>query len=1647
MNKNYLHLSGKVAVRVLKSIAMCFMLFVSLVSCVWGGDEEEEPKIPFPTTIEEWIQSDQRNAEIAEKSHVIIEEAKNTATLNNADLNKLEIIEKISKLKYVDSVGLNSNETGIIIKTNDGTYSNIFLVTRDDDFFFKQTNDFDAVEIKNDISTKTVVHGEYVIPTLPANVGGTALILAPFQRYFGTDISSIEAYLRRAGYEPTPYLDGDADYTKFRGDNLRKYDIIFIATHGNADLMTRDGKYKTSVLLTGSKWEDVDVQNGMSVVDRELSCGGVLNDVDYVGMSVPWLEKITTGNFEDSWFFASACQSSKIKQGSASLVEFFIKRGVAGYNGFDDDVSDPMAWEIEKKMIELFTSSLSFHESSNAIRTNPDFRARFKDIDIFSDIAKYSEPFFLVKTNIEVLESVSFGSVELNKTDSKKFTIKNTGNTKITLSSIKCSDSQFAINYSGNEIAIGAQKEIEVVFTPKTTGYISGTITILSNAGTLTMPVSGTGVNAAAASISLSGDMGFGTVAVNTSKKSTLKIENTGTATMTVSSITLPSGFTKDWNGGPISAGSYKDVTITFTPTSAKTYSGNIVVNSDAKSGNGSIAVSGTGVNAAVSIDLSGDMAFGNVTVNSSKQATLKIKNTGTSTMKVSSITLPSGFTKNWTGGDIGAGGYKDVTITFTPTSVQTYSGNIVVNSNATSGNSSIAVSGAGVKAPAASISLTGDMAFGNVMVNSSKQATLKIRNTGNASMEVTSITLPSGFSKNWSGGTIGIGDYKDVVITFTPTSAKDYSGNIVVNSNATSGTGSIPVSGTGINSSSVSINLSGNMAFGNVTVNTSKQAILTIKNTGNAPMTVNSISTPSGFTKDWTGGTISAGSYKDVTITFTPTSAQYYSGNIVVSSNATSGNSSIAVSGTGTSAAAPQISLSGTLNFGNITVGNTSYLNFQIKNTGNAPLYISDIVCPEGYTASFSDQAIAAGSTTNAIVGFTPTSAKAFNGTIKVYSNASNGTQSISVTGTGVQSPSSSPSISLSGNMAFGSVQVNSSKTATLRIQNTGNATLTVNSISTPSGFTKDWTGGNITAGAYKDVVITFTPTSAQNYSGNIVVSSNASSGTGSIAVSGTGTQTTAPAISLTGDLSFGNVTVGTTQTKTFTIKNTGNAPLTVSMIEWPSGYTVSWSTSAIAAGNSINATVTFKPTSAISYNGVLTVYSNASNGTQTISVSGAGISATSPSISLSGSLAFGSVTVGSTSTKTLTIQNTGSATLTVNSVTCPSGFSANWTSGTISAGGSKSVTITFSPTSASNYSGNISVTSNASNGTQTIAVSGTGAQAATPTISLSGSLAFGSVTVGSTSTKTLTIQNTGSATLTVNSITCPSGFSANWTSGTIAAGSSRSVTITFSPTQATSYSGSITVSSNASNGTQSISVSGTGAQAATPTISLSGSLSFGNVNVGSSSTKTFTIQNTGNATLTVNSVSCPSGFSTNWSSGTIAAGSSRSVTITFSPTQAKSYSGSITVSSNASNGTQSISASGTGVQPAPTFTPAIGTYTACGSGSLICDGETYTAGTIKATVISYNTSTNKATFRVAKCDGSNFSSAGYMYLVWSNICISYDYEYSARKQVTAGVSYVDIEVTLSLTSGTHMNYLVYRPTNAVSGRYYTAPIIWKVN
>lgn len=139
----------------------------------------------------------------------------------------------------------------------------------------------------------------------------------------------------------------------------------------------------------------------------------------------------------------------------------------------------------------------------------------------------------------------------------------------------------------------------------------------------------------------------------------------------------------------------------------------------------------------------------------------------------------------------------------------------------------------------------------------------------------------------------------------------------------------------------------------------------------------------------------------------------------------------------------------------------------------------------------------------------------------------------------------------------------------------------------------------------------------------------------------------------------------------------------------------------------------------------------------------------------------------------------------------------------------------------------------------------------AATRIIAVSSNISYGNVQLGTSLTKSFTVSNTGNSELYVSSITLPSSFIADWSSGYIASGSSKTVNLTFSPSSATTFTGTITINSNATSGNNTLSVNGSGTPAPYSNLALGADLSFGTTNLTVGKTYTFStkINNSGNA------------------------------------------------------------------------------------------------------------------------------------------------------------------------------------------------------
>jgi hypothetical protein len=321
-------------------------------------------------------------------------------------------------------------------------------------------------------------------------------------------------------------------------------------------------------------------------------------------------------------------------------------------------------------------------------------------------------------------------------------------------------------------------------------------------------------------------------------------------------------------------------------------------------------------------------------------------------------------------------------------------------------------------------------------------------------------------------------------------------------------------------------------------------------------------------------------------------------------------------------------------------------------------------------------------------------------------------------------------------------------------------------------------------------------------------------------------------------------------------------------------------------------------------------------------------------PSTSAQGTLTFapaaqslGNVAVGSSASISVTITNSGTATATISagSVT-GAGFSATGLTvpKTLAVGASMLVFVKFSPTAAGAVTGSLSITSNASNSPAKYTLSGTGvAQQLTATPS---AVSFGNVPLGTTNSQSIQIKNASSTSMTITGTTMTAPGSQYHTGGltyplTLAAGATTHLQLYFTPASSGLQSGSLTLKVASPGSSSVINFNGAGISA-TGTLSVSPvSLNFGSETVGNSHQLTVSLENTGNSAVKVSGISVSNAsFTTGGgvSGATLAAGQSATLDVIFNPKAATAQSGTVKISSNASNSSLTFSVAGSGVSGA---------------------------------------------------------------------------------------------------------------------------------
>jgi len=388
-----------------------------------------------------------------------------------------------------------------------------------------------------------------------------------------------------------------------------------------------------------------------------------------------------------------------------------------------------------------------------------------------------------------------------------------------------------------------------------------------------------------------------------------------------------------------------------------------------------------------------------------------------------------------------------------------------------------------------------------------------------------------------------------------------------------------------------------------------------------------------------------------------------------------------------------------------------------------------------------------------------------------------------------------------------FGSQGVGTtSAPQTITISNSSNVAFNIASIVASGNFSQtNNCAGSLAIGAHCTVNVTFSPTSTGLESGAITVTDNTKISPVAVPLSGTGVNGPflTPYPSRT---NFAPQTVGTSSTPAIImLVNTGNASLNINGISIAGADSSDFAQinncgSSLPAAGSCMVKATFTPTAAGSRTADIAVSDTAPGSPQTAGLAGAGLG---PIASLNpNALPFASQNVGTTSApQIVTLTNIGTSALNIIGIAPTGDFAETNTCNTsLAVGGNCQISVTFKPTATGNRAGAVTITDNATNSPQMIALSGTGTAAPDFAISsASGSSNSATISPGQTASFNLAVTPAGSFSGTVTlgcTITpavtpapaCTVPASVNVTQGTAA-----SVTAKISTTAATGTAGSI--------------------------------------------------------------------------------------------------------------------------------------------------------------------------------------------------------------------------------------------------------------
>jgi len=510
---------------------------------------------------------------------------------------------------------------------------------------------------------------------------------------------------------------------------------------------------------------------------------------------------------------------------------------------------------------------------------------------------------------------VDFGDVENGMiSEAQQVTAENAGGVPVSITSVKVTGPfVLASNGCGTAaLAPNTDCQMTVKFAPTDTGAATGTLTMVDQAGTQTVQLSGNGTAPPTDTLD-PGSLTFpGTVIGVTSAAQTVTLTNSGGNPLTGIAVTVSGAFLESSNcTTQLAANATCAISVTFLPTVAGTQTGKLTVADILKTQ--TVGLSGTGLLPPVFSVSPTSLNFSNQAVNAtSAPLTLTITNSGGAPMsdvgfQVSGTSASSFATGATTcGATLAKGGNCTLQVTFTPSASGTANATLTVTSSSSQVKPvKVPLSGNG-QTDAGLTAAPSELKFAATAVGQNSAAqTVSITNSTQASAAGLSLSTTGQFSltQNKCGTTLAGGASCTTGVVFSPAQKGNLSGALTITSTSGITPATVALSGIGGLTGVLQIQPA-QLVFPTTGVGTSSSPIaVTLTNTSDSQALGSLVLTASGGFKvanTTCGASLAAGADCTANVVFSPMAAGPVTGALSIAASELAAAATVPLTGAG---------------------------------------------------------------------------------------------------------------------------------------------------------------------------------------------------------------------------------------------------------------------------------------------------------------------------------------------------------------------------------------------------------------------------------------------------------------------------------------------------------------------------------------------------------------------------------------------------------------------------------------------------------------------------------------------------------------------------------------------------------------------------